>query len=628
MAFPFAGSVAKWWQLPLLLLGFLLSACSAAPQDHRDPLSHAPGWWMDTSGLATLQEVQQVQNWQPLPKWKSWGFGTETIWVRLQVKAGESDERTPWAVRIRPSFLDYVTLYDPASDLVIRTGDALPPDSDGLSSINFTLQIPVVSHERAVYLQIRSTSARALNVEVLPYGQAQRLNRMQEWLLGFVTVSSGIFAVWASIQWWISREKVIGAFAIKQFFAMGWTFFILGFARVAFGSSWPEGLLSSVTSLLLIGLVAVTLWFFSVLFEAYQPARWTLRAMRCLSALVCALPLLHWIGQTHWMLMLTNASILLAVALMLTALVTAIPRKVKQPIPLAVLLVYVAVYGLLNSTPPAIYIGWVEAHPAVMFTNLAHAVMDGVVIFVILQIRAASLRRSQMQIELDLRRTQQEAETEKRFREDQSQLFAMLAHEMKTPLATMRMWMEAGPLKPEMMERAIFDMNQVIERCVHTGQLADRGLQPLVQAVDPETITLTCIEVCRSPERVDFIPRPSDTPLHTDAQMLSIALGNLMDNACKYSAAGSRIQVKMGSDRRADQPGWSWQIINTPGNAGLPEADKLFAKYYRGAQARRVSGSGLGLFLVKGLLELMRGSVAYREEAGCAVFELWVPEHP
>lgn len=617
----------KLWRVLFMCLLLCLGGCTPSATTSPDKLFSSAKWWMDASGQATLEEVQQVSDWQALPEWKSWGFGTETIWIRIEVKAAQPDERTPWVVRVRPAFLDYVTLYDPASQLVVRSGDAVAPDSDGLASINFTLQIPTHTHARSIYLELKSTSARILNVEILPYGKAQRQNRIQEWLMGLVVASSIIFTIWASIQWWITREKVIRAFAIKQFFAVGWAFFLLGFARVVIGPWFPEGLLSTVSSLLIVSVISVTLWFFSVLIEGYRPPPAILFAIRCLVVAIACLPLLHWLGRPHLMLALANTSILLSVTLLTIALLTAAPGQARQPIPLAVLLVYVMTYGVLNAISPAISLELLEAHSLMLYTNLAHAVLDGFVMFVILQIRARSLRKEQMQATLDLHRSQQQAETEKRNREDQSQLFAMLAHEIRTPLSTLRMWMEAGPLKPEVMERAISDMNQVIERCVQTGQLSDQGLHPMVQNLDPEAATTMSIQSCREPERVDFASLAPQGRLRADAQMLTIVLGNLLDNACKYSSASSRIRVTLEPRAIAGRRGWLWSIRNEPGVAGLPDPAQLFKKYYRGTQARRLSGSGLGLFLVKSTLDLMQGQITYTEASGEADFSVWLPEH-
>lgn len=186
--------------------------------------------------------------------------------------------------------------------------------------------------------------------------------------------------------------------------------------------------------------------------------------------------------------------------------------------------------------------------------------------------------------------------------------------------------MDAEQLTRERLLRAIADMALVIDRCVHTGQLADEGLKPDIQAIAPRELTLACIATCRNPDRVQFVTHAAPTILQSDAQMLTIALSNLLDNACKYSTPDSPILVTLHRSESAGRRGWQWEVVNVIGAAGLPEVEHLFKKYHRGARARRVSGSGLGLFLVKGLLELLQGKVRYEAQTGQAAFSIWVPD--
>ena len=612
----------------LICASLWLTACAPVSAPQQPSLVESAQWRMDPAGHETLQDAEQATDWQPLPEWKAWGFGPETVWVKLQLPAADTDWQALWVVRVRPPILDYVTLHDPTAGLVMRTGDAVPPASDDMGSINFSMQIPALPHARTVYLQIRSTSARTLHMEVLPYARAQQKNRLQEWTVGFVAAASAIFAVWALAQWLVTREKVILAFAIKQIFATAFAFFSLGFARIVIGPLLPEGVLTNIASNIFIWVASVTIWFLSLLIEGYRPWRWALLACRSAAFLMALLPALQWSVLTQLMLPIANAGVLVCFALLLLALASAIPQRVRQAIPLPVFMAYLLAYTTLNMLPIVMHLGWVEPRPIVLFGTLAHTVMDGLVMFIMLQIRARAMRQEQMQTALALQRSQQHAEDEKRHREEQIQLFAMLAHEMKTPLATLRMWMEAGQLQPEAMERAIADMNSVIDRCVHTGQLADQGLQPDWQVVDPLELTRACIRSCRAPDRVELQASNSSERLQTDAQMLSIVLGNLLDNACKYGAPEGRIQLTLAPSMRSGQPGWLWQVRNTTGPAGLPDAQRLFEKYYRSPRARRLSGSGLGLFLVKGLLDLMQGSIDYEAQMGDAVFSVWLPQQP
>lgn len=612
------------WACTVIFL-MLLGCRDAAASPSEPPLVQSQHWLMDPGGQATLADIQVAQHWQPMPEWKSWGYGPETIWVRLDLRANENPSPMPWVVQVRPPYLDYVTLYDPANGLEQRSGDALPPHPDELATINLTFQIPAASTPRSVYLKLRSISTRVMQVKVMPYGEAQQSNRQQEWFIGFIVATSVVFAIWAMAQWLYTRDRVIGAFALKQFMAMSWGFLLLGFARVAVGGWFPEGWLSNIASTSFLWLIGTTLWFLTLLVSEYRPARIALRACYGLAIFLAVLPVLHWSGWPYLALSIGNICIPLAMVLVTITLLSAWRHQVQKPIPVKYMLFYLCCYSLVNSTPPLMHLGWINADLIAVFGTLAHTVFDGIVMFFVMQVRARNLAKERQNIAMELQRSEQQALAEKRHREEQSQLFAMLAHEMKTPLATLRMWMDAGQLKPETMERAITDMNQVIERCVHTGQLADQGLAAVLQQVDLVTLTQQCIQSCRAPDRVDLLAPLGDSTMQTDAQMLSIVLGNLLDNACKYGAPQERIRISLTPSEKQGQPGWLWQVDNQAGPVGLPDAARLFEKYYRSGQARRISGSGLGLFLVKGLLNLLQGTIQYETREDHVVFSVWIP---
>jgi signal transduction histidine kinase len=406
------------------------------------------------------------------------------------------------------------------------------------------------------------------------------------------------------------------------------------FACCLTGQWLPPGALSGITGFLLAAAVVSELWFMTVLFQEYRPRRFWHGVIWFYGIAVSGLPLLQFVGLHRESLYLLNSVIPLGLLVLMLTLLTAQGAPQRPPIPRSWLFVYLVFYGAMNSIPPLTHLGLLAENPVILFGNVSHLVMDGLVMIVLLQLRARILARQQDAIAKALLRSEEQARLERQHREEQAKLLAMLAHEVKTPLASLSMWMDAGQLKPEVMERAISDMNLVIERCVHAGQLADEGLRPLPQRLDAIPLTSTLAESCREPGRLvlDLPAAPDDLPddlpaeLLADGQMLSIVLANLLDNACKYSAPGSLIRLKLRPENHTDgRPGWCWELANQVGQAGFPDAERLYDKYYRSAHAKRQSGSGLRLFLVKGLLELMGGEIRYSREGEEILFRLWLP---
>lgn len=117
----------------------------------------------------------------------------------------------------------------------------------------------------------------------------------------------------------------------------------------------------------------------------------------------------------------------------------------------------------------------------------------------------------------------------------------------------------------------------------------------------------------------------SPPPLSGDEDLLLLAFYNLIDNACKFAGPGSSVQVRIGEDGAA-------VLVEVADNGpGIAEEDlpHIFEELYRGEGARGIEGSGLGLALVKKIVERHGGSVAVRSRPGQGtVFIVRLPAKP
>jgi PAS domain S-box-containing protein len=206
---------------------------------------------------------------------------------------------------------------------------------------------------------------------------------------------------------------------------------------------------------------------------------------------------------------------------------------------------------------------------------------------------------------------QQQAEKEKADREDQEKMLAMLSHELKTPLATIRMLVSTlHQSKPE-IDRAVRDMSDVINRCVQAGKLSDRRLVARNEPCDIAELLEDLIANSRYRPRIEYMPLSESGALLGDAQMLTMVMDNLIDNACRYSPANSLVVVSLTRAFAGECTEFRLDVRNLPGDAGWPDPSKLFEKYYRSPHAQRQTGSGMGLYLISGLATMMGARLEY-----------------
>jgi two-component system sensor histidine kinase KdpD len=152
-------------------------------------------------------------------------------------------------------------------------------------------------------------------------------------------------------------------------------------------------------------------------------------------------------------------------------------------------------------------------------------------------------------------------------------------------------------------------LNGDIENLLDATRISSDGIRPHAAWVDPEDIVSGTLprKWRLLGEREVVLDVADDLPLvHIDATMVESALGQIVENAAKYSAPGTPITI---SATHSD--GVVRIKVDDQGD-GLAsgEAEKIFERFYRGARhAGQISGSGLGLWVARALIEACGGSV-------------------
>jgi two-component system sensor histidine kinase KdpD len=194
-----------------------------------------------------------------------------------------------------------------------------------------------------------------------------------------------------------------------------------------------------------------------------------------------------------------------------------------------------------------------------------------------------------------------------------------LAHEFKTPLATIVAaaggLRELGPLRPEqweltdIVETEASRLSLLTSRLLRTAQLDREEVKPQLEFTDmADLVAVVADQYSRqwTDRKVSIRKEAVATGVMADPELLQLALRQLLDNACKYSVAGSVVTVSIDSQDE-------WVAIRTSNSGGLiraSERSRIFERFYRGTDARHTApGSGLGLYVARKIVHAHGGSL-------------------
>jgi two-component system, OmpR family, sensor histidine kinase KdpD len=200
-----------------------------------------------------------------------------------------------------------------------------------------------------------------------------------------------------------------------------------------------------------------------------------------------------------------------------------------------------------------------------------------------------------------------------------------LAHEFKTPLATIITaasgLREAGPLRSEQKELAeIIEseasrLGQLTSRLLRLARLDRDEVKPRMELTDLAKVVKSVVDqyALRWPDRRLLLMRGDRFDVLADQELLWLGLGQLLDNACKYSGIGSEVRISI-------EP-VNGTIAVRVWNNGSPipsgEQVRIFDRFYRGVDARRQApGSGLGLYVARKIALAHGGSLDLEKPEG------------
>lgn len=222
------------------------------------------------------------------------------------------------------------------------------------------------------------------------------------------------------------------------------------------------------------------------------------------------------------------------------------------------------------------------------------------------------------------------AEETKTSEEMKSTLLAALAHDLKTPVATARAALEnweaaaGGSDKSRLAREQLQALTRRIEELMQVVRLDSGAALPRRERVSCSEIVEASIsrfgETLRSHGL--SLDVPAEVRIDVDPVQVAEALGHGLENAARYSPAGSEIRVSVEEAKDSVV----LRVADFGKGIPLPDRDRVLERFVRLPNSAGVPGSGLGLAIARSLVELNGGHIRIGgTPEGGALFEMTFP---
>ncbi len=200
-----------------------------------------------------------------------------------------------------------------------------------------------------------------------------------------------------------------------------------------------------------------------------------------------------------------------------------------------------------------------------------------------------------------------------------------VSHELKTPVASIRLYLETLQRRELPQEKRaefyrimledsdrLLDLIEQVLRAGRSRQRLQHQSRLDMRSVVRESVELARLRHHLSSESLAYVEHVDAEPTATvmgDADELKSAISNLIDNAIKYSGTAVQVEVELLA---LDERRVAVRVRDRGIGISKPELKRIFRRFYRipEAVAMRVKGSGLGLFIVRSVARKHGGRVS------------------
>ncbi len=218
-------------------------------------------------------------------------------------------------------------------------------------------------------------------------------------------------------------------------------------------------------------------------------------------------------------------------------------------------------------------------------------------------------------------------------------LLADLAHELRTPLATINAYidgLEDGVVPADAeswstLRLQISRLNRLVEDLKAASAADEHSISMNFVAVDLDESIRSAMSIfiarCEVEAKELRYQKSSEKLLvNADMERLGQVFSNLLDNACRHTSTGGIIEISV-TDRGAE---FAVEVADNGTGIKQDAIGRVFERFYREDPSRRVdnTGSGLGLTIARNIVELHRGTIVATSPGrlGGATFQIVLPK--
>lgn len=203
---------------------------------------------------------------------------------------------------------------------------------------------------------------------------------------------------------------------------------------------------------------------------------------------------------------------------------------------------------------------------------------------------------------------------------------ANVSHEMKTPLAVMQNYatlLQAPRLSDEKrmeyakgMTDATRRMTDMMTNILKLNRLENQQIYPKAERFDLGEQLCECLLQFEPVWERDEIELETDIAedvnVNADAELLAHVWNNLFSNAFKFTPTGGKVTVKLTADAHFAEV----TVRDTGCGMSAEVGSRIFEKFYQGDSSRASQGNGLGLALVKRVVDILQGEISVESAVG------------